>query len=310
MEFKEALARVNKEEDYLIDVLRRLIAVDTTIPPGENYGRLLDLVEPELRRFGFDTQRIYVPEEKYRQIPEPLQGERPNMVAVMRNGRPRASYYAHMDVVPIDEPWTMDPFAGVIKNGKLFGRGAVDMKGAIACFLGAAKVLYEMGLEPLFDLECLLCTDEEVGVYPGARYLAEEGYFSNHLVWGEFGTLEPVVIIGTAGALRVDLTAIGKSCHSGMNWMGVNSIEEMVPILQELMTLKKEVEKRLSRIPAFPMPGTPYDKMSPMFNLNVIRGGRKDNVVPGDCTLTINRRYIPDEVYEDVVSEIEAAVKR
>jgi succinyl-diaminopimelate desuccinylase len=122
--------------------------------------------------------------------------------------------------------------------------------------------------------------------------------------------MEPVCTVGAAGSIRVDLKAIGKSCHSGMNYLGVNPIEQLVPVLNRLMDLKEEVEKRLSRIPAFPLPGNPYDKMTPMFNLNIIRGGTKENVVPGECELIINRRYIVDEVYEDVVAEIEEAVEK
>jgi succinyl-diaminopimelate desuccinylase len=95
-----------------------------------------------------------------------------------------------------------------------------------------------------------------------------------------------------------------------MNYLGVNAIEELVPILEELLALKKEVESRLSRIPTFPVPGCPYDKMTPMFNLNIIKGGTKENIVPGECQLTINRRYIVDERYDDVVAEIEGALQK
>jgi succinyl-diaminopimelate desuccinylase len=95
-----------------------------------------------------------------------------------------------------------------------------------------------------------------------------------------------------------------------MNYLGVNAVEEIVPVMRELLLLKKEAESRLSRIPTFPLPGCPYDRMTPMFNLNIIRGGTKDNIVPGECRLTINRRYIVDERYDDVVDEITAALDR
>jgi len=196
-----------------------------------------------------------------------------------------------------------------IEEGKLYGRGTLDMKGAVACFLGAMKVIRDLGLSPRYSINCLLCTDEELGVYPGARYLAEEGYFFNHLLWLELGTMEPVQIIGAAGSIRVDLKAIGKSCHSGMNYLGVNPIEELVPVLNNLIKLKQKVEKRLSRLPGFPMPENPYDKMTPMFNLNVIRGGKKENIVPSECELIINRRYLIDENYDDVIAEIKEAVE-
>jgi succinyl-diaminopimelate desuccinylase len=308
MDYQEAFSKVEKERDYLIDILKALIAVNTTIPPGENYGRLVDILEGELKTSHFETTRVKVPEEKFRQIPEPLSGERINLVGIQKNNRSRSTFYGHMDVVPVDDHWTVDPFAGIVKDGKVFGRGSVDMKGSIAAFLGAVKVIHDLGLEPHFQMECCFCTDEEVGVYPGARYLAEEGYFSNHLVWGELAGVGPATLIGVAGAVRADLVAIGKSCHSGMNWLGVNAVEELIPIMQSLMQLKRQSEKRTSQIPAFPLPGAPSDRMTPMFNLNVIRGGIKDNVVPGECRLTINRRYIPEEKFEEVISEIQAAV--
>ena len=310
MDYKDAFHRVEKEEAYIVDVLRKLVAVDTTVPPGHNYGELSDVMAREFERFGLKTERVVMPEEKVREIPYPLSGERVNLVARMGNGKPKASVYAHTDVVPIDEPWTFDPFGGEVADGKLYGRGVVDMKGSIACLLGAIKVLHDLGVEPNFDLECLMCADEEIGVYPGARYLAEEGYFSDHIVWLELGTVEPVAMVGSAGAISIDVVGVGKSCHSGMNWLGVNAVEEMIPIMQELMDLKAVSEKRLSAVPALPIPGNPNKMMTPMFNLNIIRGGTKDNIVPGECTLTVQRRYIAEENYEDVRAEILEAVER
>jgi len=310
LSYQDAFKKVEQTEDYLVDVLQKIVAIDTSVPPGENYAKLVDAVEPEFKRFGFETERVTMPEDKVAQMPWPLSGPRVNLVADLRTDKPKASAYAHIDVVPIDEPWTRDPFGGELVDGKLYGRGTVDMKGSIACFLGAIKVLHEMGLEPHYSLNCLLCTDEELGVYPGARYLAEEGYFADHLIWLELGAMEPIVTIGAAGAIRIDVTAVGRSCHSGMNYLGVNAIEQLFPILDELLVLKKEVEGRLSRIPTFPVPGCPYDKMTPMFNLNIISGGTKENIVPGVCELTINRRYIVDERYDDVVAEIEEALRK
>jgi succinyl-diaminopimelate desuccinylase len=251
-----------------------------------------------------------VPEDKVREIAAPLRGERPNLVATLRNGRPRVSLYAHMDVVPADGSWTVDPFAGVVEDGRLYGRGTVDDKGPMACVLGAVKVVRDLGLELEFDIDCLFCTDEEVGHYPGARYLAEQGYFSERIIWMDLGAVDPIFIHGAAGTLSVDLTAVGRSCHSGMNYLGVNAIEEMVPVLNELMALKTTVEQRQSRIPAFPDPRNPSPAMTPMFNLAIVGGGTKDNVVPAECRLTINRRYVDEEAFEDVVSEIRAAVER
>ena len=105
------------------------------------------------------------------------------------------------------------------------------------------------------------------------------------------------------------VTVRGRSCHSGANYLGVNAIEESVPIMVELLALKQEVEARRSALPLAPAPGAP-DHLRPMFNLDIIHAGVKSNIVPATCTLTINRRFIPEERYEDVEREIREAIAR
>jgi succinyl-diaminopimelate desuccinylase len=215
-----------------------------------------------------------------------------------------------MDVVPIEEGWDMDPFAGVIKDGRIYGRGASDMKGSIASLLMALEVMQELGLKSKFDINCTLCTDEEIGVYPGVYYLARKGFVPNGPVICMEGMQEPLDWLASAGCLEVSIKVKGRSCHSGMNFMGVNAVEESVPILNELMALKRVVEKRESSIPGAKMPNAPSDKMTPMFNIDIINGGVKSNIVPSECEIILNRRYIPEENYDDVVKEIREAVER
>jgi succinyl-diaminopimelate desuccinylase len=310
MDHSEAFERVEASRDYIVDMLRRLIQIDTSIPPGKNYDKLVATLEPDFEKFGFTTERVIIPEEKVKEIPYDLVGERINLVAVRDVGKEPVSIYAHMDVVPIEEGWDYDPFEGVVEGDTLYGRGASDMKGSIACLMGALKVIHELELEPKFNMHCLMCTDEEIGVYPGILHLALNGYAPGNMLNLELGAQEPIIIQACEGSANIWITAIGKSCHSGMNYMGVNALEEMVPIINELLALKAEVEKRESKIPTFPLPGAPSIQLTPMFNLSVIRGGAKPNITPGECTLVVNRRYIPEETYEDAIKEIEEAVAR
>ena len=69
MNLEAAFAEVEKNEDYVVDILQKIIAVDTSIPPGENYGKLIDIVEPEFNKFGLETERVVVPEDKVKQMP-------------------------------------------------------------------------------------------------------------------------------------------------------------------------------------------------------------------------------------------------
>jgi succinyl-diaminopimelate desuccinylase len=304
----EIVAAVAAGEAALLERLRRVIAIDTTVPPGRNYAALVAAVEPEFQRLGCRTERVVLPEAAWRAIPLPLEGERVNLVATLpAPGKPPLTVYSHMDVVPVDPGWTRDPWGGELVDGRVHGRGVADMKGTIATTLTALDVMRRLGLEPAHEITYILCTDEEIGVYAGARYLAEQGYVRAPILCLEGGQ-DPVRVLGGNGAVDVTITTIGRACHSG----GVNALEAMVPIMAELLALKPTVEARRSALPLAPDPSVPQQPthLSPMFNLDVIRAGSKSNIVPAECTLVVNRRYIPEERFEEVVAEIEAAVAR
>ncbi|MFX1318591.1 MAG: M20 family metallopeptidase [Promethearchaeota archaeon] len=311
---EQVFRAVEQKRERIIDLLRECIKIPTVVPPGNNYADLVDFLEPLFKNLGFTTERVIVPDEHIKAIPYPLEGPRINLVATREHDKKEAvTIYAHMDVVPIEEPWTKDPFAGIVENGKLYGRGACDMKSGIAGMLVAFEVMNELNLTPHFNLICTLCTDEEIGVYPGIYHLAKEGYVKGHILNTELGTQLPIIMGGVAGMVDITIRTKGRSCHSGMNFLGINAVEEMVPILVELLKLKKEVEKRESKVPLIPALrslGAPSDQMTPMFNLDIISGGNKANIVPSECELLINRRYIPEENYEDIVEEIRAAIER
>lgn len=311
-----AFAAVDANEGYLIKALQDLVAVDTSVPPGRNYDTIATVAEGYFHALGFATERVVIPEDRIKAIPLPLDGPRVNLLARRSWGAgDTASIYAHTDVVPIEEPWTeANPFGGEVKDGKLYGRGSSDMKGSIAALLTALKVIHDTGLTPHYDVQAMLCTDEEIGVYPGVWHLAKEGYVTPHIVWLECGGQMPTVMAASAGAMDVTVTVYGRSGHSGMNFVTINAIEEMVPILNALLVLKCEVEARRSRFPLPPMQvpeGVVIpDAMSPMFNLSIIKAGAKSNIVPGVATLTINRRFIPEEDADAVEREIREAIAR
>jgi len=307
-----AFERADTMTDRILEHFRDVISVDTSVPPGKNYDVFMDVVEPKFQALGFETERVVIPQELIDQIPLPLEGPRVNLVArrssPISNGE-KVTIYAHVDVVPIEEGWTYEPFAATYEDGKIYGRGTADMKGAIASLLTAIEVMDAEGIHPKYDLIVCLCTDEEIGGYPGIWHLAKEGYVQGHMLCLE-GSQDPRVGLASAGCVDVTITTIGRSGHSGMNFLSVNAIDGMIPILNELYELKQQVEKREGSVPGPPHPDAPSDKMTPMFNLSIINGGRKSNIVPSSCTLLINRRYIPEEKFEDVVGEIREAVER
>lgn len=306
---QKAWAAVDEKTDRILERFRNVISVDTTVPPGRNYDTLVDRLEPELQRMGFETQRVVIPDELVASIPLPLAGPRVNLVARRGNGGEPVTIYAHMDVVPIEEGWKHDPFGAELDDGKIYGRGTADMKGAIASLLTAVEVMDEVGIDPHYNLNICLCTDEEIGGYPGIWHLAKEGYVEGHMLCLEGGQ-EPRISLASAGSVDVTITTIGKSGHSGSNYLGVNAIDAMLPIMNELAELKIDVESRESTVLGVRHEKAPSRYMTPMFNFAIINAGVKSNIVPATCTLLINRRYIPEEDYEHVTGEILEAVER
>lgn len=279
-------------------VLSGLIAIDTSIPPGENYGAAMDYLEPYFKQVGFETNKIEIPAEHA----EGRTG-RINLIAHRRNpGKPRLIFYGHADVVPA-AGW--DAFKATVKDGKLYGRGAADMKGGI---VGLLVGLEAVKTKPVnYDISVAITTDEEFSQASQLRYIAR--------------FLEPVkgtpvfcldsnfgfVAVTGLGALHMVVRVKGKSVHSGLSHLGENAIEKSVPMLQALLELKKKVAGRKSRIPV--TKDTGLDFMVPRLNINVIQGGLKVNIVPDFCDISIDRRTIPEESIADAEKELMDCLK-
>lgn len=309
MDDEKAFREIEKNRDFLTQTLSRMVQINTSNPPGMNYDKLADVTEPILKSFGFKTKRVVVPFERMAPTRLPLKGDRVNLVAVKESGKPPVTVYAHMDVVPAGGEWQRDPFGGEISDGRVWGRGSLDMKGEAACLLCALKVMNDLHLQSIFDVNVVFCTDEEIGVYPGVYHLALAGYVKGHVMWLESGSQEPVQAGSSAGAVDTEITVIGKSAHSGGNWNGINAIEEAIPILDELYALKKVIQSRKS-VDKFRMTANGMAPLTPLYNIDIIHAGVKSNIVPDACQIITNRRYLAEEKLEAVKQEIEEAIAR
>ncbi len=303
--------------EKIMGIMKVLINTDTTVPPGNSYRKYVNTISPYFKELGYNLEEVIIPEELIKQIPLPLEGPRINLVARKEFGQKKdVTFCGHMDVVPAtnegSQKWRFPPFeATIVKSGKIYGRGVGDNKGSMVCVILALQIIEKLNLTPKYNIQVLNCTDEEIGFYPGIRYLAEQGYIKGTIFSIDY-SIEPMLLIGAAGDLEIDIETIGRSAHSGLSLLGVNALEEMVPILVELRQLKKKVESRQSKdIPGFPDPKTKEKRnLNPLFNLNVIKSGEKSNIIPDLCSLTINRRVIPDESIKEVKKEIIEAIER
>ncbi|OGO30252.1 MAG: hypothetical protein A2Z29_09070 [Chloroflexi bacterium RBG_16_56_11] len=279
--------------DY-IEILKQLISIDTTVPPGRNYEKAIDYLEPIFKGLGFQTQKIAIPAGH-------AEGResRVNLVGHRRSpGKKRLIFYSHIDVVPA-EGW--DAFCPRVENGKIYGRGAADMKGSLVALLLALEQLKEKPLK--YDVSVMVTTDEEYSQASQLRYLA--GYLqpvSGALVFDLDSSFGYVSIAGL-GALQVDIRVTGKSVHSAMSHLGENAVEQANRLVNALLDLKEKVVKRKSKVPAHP--GTGLDRMQARLNINMIQGGIKVNIVPDECLISIDRRLIPEENIEFARKELE-----
>jgi succinyl-diaminopimelate desuccinylase len=276
-----------------IEVLKDLISIDTTVPPGLNYDKAINYLEPLFKESGFDTQKLIIPVENA----EGREG-RVNLVCHRREkGKPRLILYGHIDVVPA-EGW--DAFKPRVENGKVYGRGAADMKGSIVALLLAMESLKGKRLD--FDVSVMVTTDEEFSQASQLEYLRQYlkpvsgAYFLN--LDSSFG----YVSIAGLGALHVDIKVIGKSVHSGLSHLGENAIEKASVLIQALLELKHKVEQRKSDVPTHP--DTKLGRMEGRLNINMIKGGIKVNIVPDECLISVDRRLIPEENLEDARKEL------
>ncbi|MDD4860228.1 MAG: ArgE/DapE family deacylase [Dehalococcoidales bacterium] len=278
--------------DY-VKVLQDYIAINTSAPPGLNYEKALDYLEPLFRQAGCTTERITIPKEH-----SDGNEARVNMLAHRRNlGKPRLVFYAHIDVVPA-EGW--NAFSPRIEDGKIYGRGASDMKGSLVALLYALDGIKNKPLK--YDISVMVTTDEEVGQANQLRYL---GKFLQPLDGSYFFDLDSgfgAVFIASLGAIHLDIKVKGKSVHSAMAHLGENAVEGAARLVNALLDLKKTVVQRKSKIDAEPASG--LKKMEARLNINVVKGGLKVNIIPDECLVSIDRRLIPEENLAEAEEEL------
>lgn len=278
--------------DY-VEVLKGLISIDTSVPPGHNYERAMDYLEPLFQQVGFQTEKVHIPEQH-------ADGNeaRVNLLAHRRSpGKPRLILYGHVDVVPA-QGWPA--FTPWVEGGKIYGRGAADMKGAIAALLLGLETVKDKPLK--YDTSVMMTTDEEVGQADQIRYL---GRFLEPLHGARFFDLDSssgFVSVANLGAVQMDIRVKGKSVHSAMAHLGENAVEKANLLVNALMELKKRVVKRKSKIDAEPASG--LTKMEARLNINVVCGGLKVNIIPDECLISIDRRLIPEENLEEAEKEL------
>ncbi|HEX9533909.1 MAG TPA: succinyl-diaminopimelate desuccinylase [Stellaceae bacterium] len=205
-----------------------LIRCPSVTPKDEG---ALDLIAAALERLGFDCHRLVF-------------GDINNLYACRGDGRPNLCFAGHTDVVPTGtaEAWSFDPFSATLHDGALCGRGAVDMKGAIAAFIAAAeRFLGQRGQEFAGSISLLITGDEEGDAVDGTRkvlgWLEERGERIDGCLVGEptsAQTLGDMIKIGRRGSMTGRLTVHGVQGHTAYPHLADNAAHRLVAMLHPL----------------------------------------------------------------------------
>ena len=281
---------------YYIAILEDLIGFDTSVPPGK-YETTIDYLETKFREAGCQTERVEIPREYTRG----LKGPRVNLLVHLRNpGKPRLLIYTHIDTVPA-RGW--NGLRPRVEDGRVYGRGAADMKGAI---VGLLLALAKRGDRvPAWDITIMVTTDEEMLGQQAAQleYLGQFLEPQGAYIW-DLDSEAGQVGIASLGAIQMEFEVSGRSVHSASSHLGVNAVEQAFGLVKPLLELKKEVILRRSKIPVHPDTRIESGVMEPRLNINVFQGGWKTNVVPDKCLISVDRRLIPEEDLEEVEKEL------
>ena len=211
----------------------------------------------------------------------------------------------HTDVVPVDgQDWTSEPFTATIRGDKLYGRGACDMKGFIACaltLLPQAVKLSNVGMLRR-PLHLALSFDEEVGCLGAPLILADlkaRGITPNYCIVGEPTNM--AMVVAHKGIAVYRCRVHGKSAHSSLTATGVNAISYASRLIGYVDELAEEISHCSDNDALFDVP---YSTLS----VGTIKGGTATNIVPNLCEFTFDYRNLPHMTQDDILIPIQAKV--
>lgn len=292
--------------EELIELTADFVKIPNVNPPGENYPQFTKFYAKRARELGLEAQIIEVPKERVDAMGYSL--PRTNAVATLkgRKAKPVLHMNGHFDVVPIGSMWTRDPFGAEIEDGKMYGRGASDMKGSIAAQLIASAAIKRAGISLDGTITLSATCDEETGGQLGAGYVVEKGYADADFGINSDSGWISNISLGHRGAMWLEITTKGRTAHGSVPHKGINAVEKMAVVINEIAKLREDFKNRVSEMPL----SDPLQKHPTITIGGTIQGGIKTNVVPDRCVMTLDRRVLYEETPEETREEIEAVLKK
>ncbi len=293
---KDLFAYIDSRREEAVAFLQTLISFDSTFQEQGirgNEGAAQQWLYEQLSGWGFEVTLQEVDNEKIKSLPDynpnhQYEG-RPNLIAIHRGSGDGKSILlnGHIDTVPLDdlEKWTYPPLGGKRRDGKIYGRGACDMKAGLAAMILAVKYMNDLGMSHRGDIILESVVDEEGGGN-GTLACVAEGYRTDAAIVTEPTNLE--IYCASRGVYLLELEVTGKPSHACFKWQGVNAVEKGMEIASGLRELERKwLAKRHN--PYLP---------SPTITLGEIQGGISAATVPGTCIMRFDIKYLPYEVDE------------
>lgn len=245
---KQAICRqADLRREDLTQILQDMVRLPSvTHPPGGDEGRVQNYVAELFRRMGLEVD-IFEPTD----VPGLTEHEgywpgldytgRPNVVGVWKGqgGGRDLILNGHCDVVPEGphEQWSDDPFGGAVKNGRLYGRGSVDMKGGISAMAMAVQVLKDCGIKLKGDVILESVVNEELGGYNGTLACIVKGYRADAAIVTEPSDLK--IEPANKGGQAYRITVEGMGAHTSFWWEGVSALDKAILIKQKIEDFSK-----------------------------------------------------------------------
>jgi len=306
--------RIEDKRAELVDLTQALIRIPTTNPPGEYYEDCTRFLGERLAARGFEVNHVRAEGA----IGDSDRYPRANVVGRWNGARPGPTVHfnSHIDVVEPGLGWSHDPFAAEVVGDLIYGRGACDMKGGLAASVIAVEALMELAPDLPGSLEISGTADEESGGYGGVAYLSEKGYFSpprvDHVIIPE-PLNKDRVCLGHRGVWWAEIETRGRIAHGSMPFLGESAIRHMGAVMtafeEELFPLLAQKRTR--------MPVVPEGAKQSTLNINSVHGGLGEGndglpsaLVADSCRMVIDRRFLIEEVLDDVKSEVRSILER
>lgn len=231
---------------------------------------------------------------------------RDNVIALIPASRRTSStmlWEVHQDTVPVDN-MTVAPFEGIVHDGKVYGRGACDVKGSMAAMLAALEILIGAQATRSRNLVVAFTVDEE-HTFLGVQKLAAELDQILPATWSRPSlavVAEPTgldLVVSHKGVVRWKIRLVGRACHSSMPWEGVNALYGAAPVLVALEQLSERLLQGLKD----PVLGPAT------LSVGMIRGGSAPNIVADSCEIIVDRRLIPGETPDHATQQLRMALE-